>query len=170
MALECLSKPIAHTNNQKWYHPPIMTPGKYAARSADFALQEHSLLRAEITGLMAEARSLERNILIAVGSVWGFLQLHPPTAADRWARLAWCVPTLFVVLGGWRALAIEIAFKDYNKYLRDTEKLFSDGMGGFQGWETHEAASRRWLFLTGIGLWGVLFVVTILVAVYKYRF
>ena len=62
-----------------------MTKINYPERAADFALQEHSLLRAEILKYLTDTSDVERNTIIAIGVVWGFLVLHPPSGRDVWA-------------------------------------------------------------------------------------
>src|SRR5690242_1875688 len=57
--------------------------------------RKHELLRTEIIALVAEARALERNVIVAIGAIWALLVLHPAAAGDRWI---WWSPT-FIVLG-----------------------------------------------------------------------
>jgi hypothetical protein len=122
-----------------------MKNGVYSDDSAKFALQEHMLLRQEIVALVAETRSVERNVLVAIGVIWGFLVLHPPLGADRWV---WWVPPLFVVMGGIKTWASHRQFIQFSTYLMRTEAAFASAQG-IEGWETFLASQKRYI----VGSW-----------------
>ena len=140
-----------------------MTSPKYIDHAAQFALQEHSLLRTEIVSTIADARSVERNVIVAIGVVWGFLALHPPAGRDVWA---WWVAPLFVIMGGLRILALDRLFRNFSEYLQQTETAFTEA-DGIEGWERYLSRSRRSLLLTSLCFILVIFVATVAVAVYK---
>jgi hypothetical protein len=141
-----------------------MTKINYSERAADFALQEHSLLRTEIIKYLTDTRDVERNTIVAIGVVWGFLVLHPPSGKDIWA---WWVAPLFAVMGALRLLALDTAFHEFSQYLRRTEEAFVQE-GGIEGWETFLAKKTpRSLFATSAFFYGVILLATVIVAVYK---
>lgn len=141
-----------------------MDNGKYSDRAADFALQEYSLLRTEIITYIKDTRSVERNIIVAIGVVWGFLALHPPTPVDRWA---WWVAPLFAVAGSIRMWALDKSFREFSSYLKDTEAVFREP-GGIGGWEHFlHAKKKRTIFATTAFFCLLMIAATVTVAVYK---
>jgi hypothetical protein len=142
-----------------------MASRKYADRAVEFALQEHSALRTEIITLINDARSTERNVIGAIGIVWGFLALHPVAHGDRWA---WWVPTFFVVLGWLRILALDQNFRFLHTYLKRTESLFAE-TDGVQGWETFLRSTHQSVFASGMLIFAISFLATVAVAWYKSR-
>lgn len=107
-----------------------MRPGLFDNRSADFHLAEYNALRAEVIQLLETLRSLERNVVIAVGVSWGFL-IDKRRDTPKWA---WFVPVLFAVLGIWRVRGILKFFGQFREYLASLEQSFKipDGPVGWQ--------------------------------------
>ena len=140
-----------------------MPTDQYRDRSADFALQEHSELRAEIRDQLREARSLERNILIAIGVVWAFLASHP--IHDRWP---WWFPVLLAALGSYRSYALHKIFRQQAKYLLRIEVLLANpDNGGANGWEHFLVNEPRAWTLTTLIYWALILIATIIVALLK---
>lgn len=100
-----------------------------------FLLQEHSLLRGNLQSLITDLRTVERDVLAAVGVITGFLVLHPPVGKDRWA---WWTPALFTCLGAARAWTIRWHIVRCDRYLQFLELVFiePDYPGGFQTFTT----------------------------------
>jgi hypothetical protein len=145
------------------YHRPMLD-AKHSDRAADFALQEHSELRAEIRDLIKDSRTLERNVIVGIGVVWGFLALHIPSGWDRWA---WWVPVLFAVLGSLRTFGMTRAFRQYGAYLKHVETAFF-GADDIEGWENFLLKDgRRALGPTTLLFWILLLLMTAAVAIYK---
>ena len=105
--------------------------GRFAADAKDFHLMEYESQRKLLELLFQDYRSLERNVVIAVGVTWGWLfkEQQPPVPA--WA---WFTPCLFAILGALRALGIEKSASASIAYLKRLEDAFSraDDPGGWE--------------------------------------
>lgn len=138
-----------------------MVPGKHCDAGKDFYLAEHSSLRGEIQWLLEDYRSLERNVLVAVGVSCGWLLLNN----DKVPRWTWFTPFLFAVLGAIRATGILRSFKTFGQYLAKIEEVFSaDGDPG--GWQHFLALQGKNLGTSRAApaFWAVLLLFTLLVA------
>jgi hypothetical protein len=126
-------------------------------------MQEHSLLRGELRVLASDLRSSERDVLAAVGVIWGFLALHPPHGGDRWS---WWAAPLFAILGMARAWTIRThmsATEDYIKLLE--QKLRGES---FLGYQAFFSSSPRHSKIHAVRLfWLTLVGCTFVVAAYK---
>src|SRR4051812_9471648 len=95
--------------------------GQFADSAKDFYLREYESQHKMLGVLLEDYRSLERNVVIAVGVTWGWLfkqQPHPPV----WA---WFTPCLFAILGALRALGIAKSANALVEYIKRLEDAFS---------------------------------------------
>ena len=142
-----------------------MESGERNENDVKFALQEHSLLRGELRALVSDLRSAERDVLAAVGVIWGFLALHPPSGGDRWS---WWAPPLFTVLGLGRAWTIRAHMHATEDYLKLLEAELTKGSRP-HGYQTHFISSTRHPRLHAVRLfWAILTLCTLVVAFYKF--
>jgi hypothetical protein len=109
---------------------PGMNSGIYSDHSAEFHLAEYNALRSEVLHLLETLRSLERNIVVAVGVSWAFL-IEKRAETPRWS---WFIPVFFAVLGVWRVRGILKFFGQFREYLASLEESFHvlDGPIGWQ--------------------------------------
>jgi len=135
-----------------------MSAGKHAADSKDFYLKEYECLRKEIEWMLKDYRSLERNVVIAVGVTWGWLFEHNK-ALPRWA---WLIPCLFAALGSIRAAGIMKAFGNFRTYIVKIEDAFSSH-GDPGGWNRFHPKNIGTSRMAGV-FWAVLILATVLVA------
>jgi hypothetical protein len=131
--------------------------GIHALDAKDFYLKEYESLRAEILWLLQDCRTLERNVIVAIGVSWAWL-FEKKDALPGWA---WLIPCLFAVLGGIRMAGIMQSFSVYREYMTRIEKTFS-GEGDPGGWDT----SRHRIHTSDVALvfWILLILATIVVA------
>lgn len=95
-----------------------MGNGTYASDSKEFHLKEYECLRKEFEWLLEASRSLERNVVIAVGVTWGWLLDKPSTLQlPKWV---WFTPCLFAGLGSLRYSGLTKRFNMLHGYLHDT--------------------------------------------------
>jgi hypothetical protein len=130
--------------------------GKYAGDAKEFYLKEYECLRREIEWLLQDYRTLERNVVLAIGVTWAWLFTH-----TTHPRLAWWIPVLFAVLGAIRAYGIHQGFAKLGNYIKLLEENFS-GLGDPEGWQhkipgkfgTSKGAATIWFLLvvTSLGL------------------
>lgn len=134
--------------------------GICAAGAKDFYLQEYECLRKEIDWLLQDYRSLERNVVVAVGVTWGFLFKldHTP---PKWS---WFIPCLFAALGALRASGIVQSFRLFHEYIERLEDAFHSphDPGGWQ----HFTSGRTWSGRSGFLFWLTLLLATIAVGPY----
>lgn len=102
----------------------------------EFHLKEYECLRRGVDSLQKDTRSLERNVVIAVGITWGYLY---EKGTDWWTYL---FPVIFGVLGGIRAHGFHKALNRFHTYLKEIETAF-DPVGRPQGWEHFRAANKN---------------------------
>jgi hypothetical protein len=139
-----------------------MEPGKHSMHGKDFYLKEYECLRREIEWLLVEGRSLERNVVIAIGVTWAWLldkssTLHVP----KWS---WFAPCLFSGLGILRAYGYTKEFRALHDYLKSIESAFS-AKSDPAGWE--HFAPRGWTSKSTLLFWLVLLLATTGVALYE---
>lgn len=109
-----------------------VNPNLFEDKSSEFHLKEYDCLRREIELHTQEARSLERNSLIAVGAIWAWL-LHN-AVKDAIPAWAFFIPCLFSVLRPIRAYGINQTFDELGEYIREIENSFHK-VDGPRGWE-----------------------------------
>jgi hypothetical protein len=142
--------------------------GKYAIHGKEFYLKEYECLRKEIELMLAEARSLERSIVVAVGATWGWLvdkSLSDKSRSDQLPKWVWFVPCLFAGLGAWRASGLRKEFAMLHEYIKNTENVFSSSSNP-GGWE-HFIEGKGWTAKSTFVFWFVLISATLIVAFYK---
>lgn len=140
--------------------------GEAGQKRDDFLLQEHSLLRSEVSNMFATMRAIERDVVIAVGVIWGFLLAHPVTGEEK---LAWWSPVLFTILGIAKAWTTRTAARRYQDYLCRIEEAFAastdlDGMERF--WRRFDRKHRFKIRSARI-FWIILVAATMAVAIHK---
>jgi len=137
------------------------TAGIYAADSKEFHLKEFECLRKEVEMKIEEQRTLERNVVVAVGISWAWL-FHERANVPPWA---WLMPCLFAVLGLARAYGITRFFRSTNAYFLTIENAFFRPDSPI-GWE-HSTVKKPWTRRSVIAFWGILIASTAFVAVYE---
>jgi hypothetical protein len=93
---------------------------------------EYASLHGEIRELIAEARTLERQVLFGTGAVWAWLAIHGKDVA----QLGWFIPLLFALGGAFRAFALKRAVENIALYIRKLEGALAEGPPNLVGWET----------------------------------
>jgi hypothetical protein len=108
---------------------PAAAEGKFATNAKDFYLKEYESQRKQVEWLLRDYRTLERNVVIAVGVTWGWL--FKQNCVPKWA---WFIPCLFASLGALRALGIEKSGYALKEYIKLLEAAFShwDDPGGWE--------------------------------------
>jgi hypothetical protein len=155
-----------------------MTPAILHDSCKDFRLEEYKALRAEVLALLETLRTLERNVIVAIAVVWGWLfEKHTDVATLMPKKgvliiLAWWIPALFVFLCGWRVFGITRFFGEFKDYLTTVESAFWME-GSPKGWQHFTAelkkGKRKLLKLKSISdgttaFWITLFAMTVVVA------
>ena len=135
--------------------------GSHAEYSKDFYLTEYECLRNQVDFTLSDYRSLERNVIFAIGVTWAWLFHERQTVP----RLAWFIPCLFAALGFFRARGNDRFYGRMRQYLQSIEAAFSR-QGDPGGWEHTFGAVARSRY-SAAQLWGLLMLLTILVAVYQ---
>jgi hypothetical protein len=135
-------------------------PGKHRDKSGEFYLKEFECLRREIELVIQFARTLERNVVVAIGISWAWL-FHERDAVPRWS---WLIPCFFAFLGAIRAFGNFRYFMSTAHYLKKVELTFSDGSDP-GGW--HRFAPRSWTRASVLAFWALLIFATIGVTVYE---
>jgi hypothetical protein len=102
----------------------------FADKGSEFHLEEYKALRAEVLQLLETLRSLERNVIVAIGASWAFL-LEKREHVPKWS---WFVRVLFAVLGILRARGIVKYFGQFRVYLSRLEEAFGTPQGP-AGWQ-----------------------------------
>jgi hypothetical protein len=102
------------------------------AHEVQYHVAEYASLHGEIRELIAEARTLERQVLFATGAVWAWLAIHGKDVP----QLAWYIPVLFAVAGAIRAFALKRAVENIALYIRRLEGALSAGPPNLVGWKT----------------------------------
>ena len=130
------------------------------SESSDYHLAEYTSLHGEIRELNAEERVLEKQAIFATGVVWAWLAVHG--AAVPW--LAWCIPILFSVAGGIRAVALNRAVENIAAYIMKLERELT-ASSPVKGWETHrrEQSVASGLSRSAKAFWILLLLITLLV-------
>ena len=75
----------------------MSTPFQIQEHNRDFHLKEYDSLRKEIEFSIQEARTIERQALIATALVWTWLVTHTDVNLPA---ISWWVPMFFAILGG----------------------------------------------------------------------
>ena len=147
--------------------PALTQPvGRFSDQSEEFHRQEYVALRAEVLSLLSDLRSLERNVVVAIGITFAWL-IKEDKDVPCWA---WVVPIVFAGLGAWRVRGILRQFGLFKRYLLTIEAAYHSE-GGPMGWQGFSASPDEPSASDGTGLfWGTLIVGTILVAVYQICF
>jgi hypothetical protein len=140
-------------------------PGKHAENAKEFYLKEYECLRKEVELLLEDHRTLERNVVIAVGATWGWLfNDHHNNQVTQWG---WFIPCLFALLGIVRVIGNAKFFLVTNAYIEKIEDaFFSTGDPG--GWD-HFSFGKTWIRQSTIAFWSILLISTFVVAVYEFR-
>jgi hypothetical protein len=94
----------------------------------EFHLKEYECLRRGVDSLQKDTRSLERNVVIAVGITWGYLY---DKHTDWWTYL---FPVIFGGLGWVRSRGFHKALDKFHTYLKEIETAFGP-TDKPQGWE-----------------------------------
>ena len=93
----------------------------------DFHLKEYDSLRKEIELSIQEARTIERQALIATALVWTWLVTH---ADVNLPTISWWVPMFFAVLGGAKCYRLLKSVNRAAVYILELEKILTtDGLG-----------------------------------------
>jgi len=109
----------------------------FSASQAQYHVAEYASLHGEIRELIAEARTLERQVLFATGAVWAWLAIHGKDVP----QLAWFIPVLFSVAGTLRAFALKRAVENIALYIRKLEGVLAAAPLNLVGWETFRRLS-----------------------------
>ncbi len=133
----------------------------------DFSIKEFDTLRKEIEWTLNDSRSVERNVVIAIGAFWAFLikengnvrkLTHP-----AWA---WWIPVLFSVLGALRSAALGYKFACLGTYIQKIEKYFLPKVTNRpEGWEHFQSTAGGFVRVSAWIFWIILIAVTVIVAV-----
>lgn len=158
-----------------------------------FYIKEFEILRKEIEWINQDSRTLERNVVIAIGVFWAFLIKESPTLRGlKNGYLAWIIPVVFAILGYVRALSLERNLHRLGKYIRKIERFIRteysqnetpEGWEGFQenlrkgrlasrfGWLVRIKWSSHILALqfSALAFWFILIIVTLSVAYFGSR-
>ncbi|SRR5258708_23450370 len=137
-------------------------PGTHHEYNKDFCLKEYEYLRKEIEWLLTDARTVERNTLIAVGATWAWLFSNFKTVAA--ARWAWYIPVLFVALGALRSWGISEQFKLFHEYLKTMEAAFFADKAP-EGWEHFSWEKSGWVTRSAYMFWTILFTVVVIISI-----
>jgi len=92
-------------------------------------------LRGQLNANLAEARSLERYLLLLTGGVWAWLATHTQAPLPR---LVWWVPAILTFLVIIREVALYLEIRRLSGYIARKEIVV---VGENGGWETHVAGS-----------------------------
>ena len=92
-----------------------------------YQIEEYRALRKEIEYYIAEFRSQERNVVIAVGVIWGWL-----IGNHQWHYLPWLVPVLLCGAASIRSNVLNKHMGVISRYIASLEDSFGVG-----GWEHH---------------------------------
>jgi hypothetical protein len=148
--------------------------GPFSKNSSEFHLQEYIALRAEVLALLETLRSLERNVVVAVGITWGFL-IERGKLAPQWS---WFIPVFFGILGAWRVRGILHEFGKFRDYIAELEEAYYSEKGpiGWQGFsrleqsafsERKQSAFSKLKRSDGtVAFWTTLLITTIAVGIY----
>jgi len=99
-----------------------------------FQLEEYRALRKELEIYIAEFRSQERNVVIALGVIWGWLISHQQS---NWQP--WLLPVILCGAASMRSVVLNIHMGLISSYIESLEKDF-----GLLGWEyTFRTKGRR---------------------------
>src|ERR1700722_16814144 len=130
--------------------PPVKaeTSGIFSEKSDAFYLSEYACLRKEIELLLEDYRTLERNVVFAVGISWAWL-------IGKNAPVFWIfiIPFVFAVLGTVRATGIHTSFRKLRNYIQTLESAFIKS-GGPTGWEHYPDRARS--MMGAATFWGIL--------------
>lgn len=130
-----------------------------AEAQAEFVRKEYDALRAELLGLIGDARSLERYIAVGCAAIWAWIAAHPQTP-----KLTLALPIVLAVLGYLRDKSYGKAIDQIGLYLREAEGYFLQPLAGEppppKGWETTkeqrdesgEPAFVLWATLLAVGV------------------
>ncbi len=150
-----------------------MSDGIFHTRGDDFHLEEYKALRAEVLALLETLRSLERNVIVAVGVSWAWLI----DKGDKTPKWSWFVPVLFAVLGMWRVRGILRFFGQFRAYLFKLEDAYFV-VNSPEGWQHftqrwgkapngEKASGEKKLSDGTVAFWATLFLVTLAVAIWE---
>lgn len=92
-----------------------------------FQLEEYRALRKELELYITEFRLQERNVVIGVGVMWGWLLLHP----QHW--VIWCFPILLTIAALLRSHVLSEHMGTISRYIQGVERSF----GVVPGWEAY---------------------------------
>jgi hypothetical protein len=90
-----------------------------------YQLEEYRALRSEIEYYIGEFRSQERNVVIAVGVIWGWL-----ISNHQWHYLPWLVPVILCAAASIRSHVLNKHMSVISNYIASLEDSF-----GVNGWE-----------------------------------
>lgn len=139
-----------------------MNNGVYGEHGAEFHLQEFGALRAEVLALLETLRSLERNVVVAIGVSWAWL-IDKGQNTPKWS---WFVPVLFAVLGSWRVHGILRFFGEFREYFEQLEDSYKGDLDGPVGWQ-HFTANKAKVSDGTFAFWATLVLVTLAAAVWE---
>ena len=97
------------------------------SREQTFHLEEYKALRKEIEFYIAEFRSQERSVVVAVGVIWGWL-----VTRGEGGLLPWSIPIILTVAAAYRAHVLNKHMRLLSGYIESIEDSF-----GVSGWEHH---------------------------------
>lgn len=126
----------------------------------DFYLKEYQALRNEIENMLSDSRSLERNVVFAVGATWAWLATH----SDKVPKAIWWLPVFLSALGAFRSWALLKTFGIFSDYIKKIEEVFC--VDGIEGWETFSGPRKHWISKTGKYFWAALVFTSLGIAVY----
>jgi hypothetical protein len=90
-----------------------------------FLIEEFKALRSEIELYLAEIRGLERNTIIAVGTIWAWL-LHERVTDAR----VLSIPIVLTLIVALRIIAVSLHFNSTRARIKQIEEAFD-----VEGWE-----------------------------------
>ena len=139
------------------------------AQEAQYHVAEYASLHGEIRELNVEARTLERQVLLATGAVWAWLAVHGTNVP----QLAWFIPVLFSVAGATRAFALKRAVENIALYIRRLDAELCTGRPSLMGWETlrrlkppTEGFKTSGVMWSAWFFWGLLVLATALIPIF----
>lgn len=143
--------------------------GQAALYPRDYFVKEFDALRKEVDWTLQDSRTVERNVVVAIGVFWAFLiKEHLEIRCLRYGDFAWSIPVIFAILGAIRSWALWMKFTEMGDYFRKIEQeivQLEPGTARPEGWQRYQNyAAGNYVKMSGIAFWGVLLVVTVAVA------